>query len=206
MAQLRSPTDYRRATPAGLDGESQTGVPADARGQSAVRTEAEVRRDHRFQPHPQGLSEPGGGSDPDRAQSALEGRYYLYPAARRVCVPGSDSGRLLASRNRLGPGSHDGRRVDFDGAPHGAFAPRRPCRAGPSFRSRLPVRQQRIHGSAESQRHRHQHVAQRQPVGQGLRFILHLLRTVDYVFWEATPFGELDALCLARRIRSGIFV
>ena len=31
------------------------------------------------------------------------------------------------------------------------------ARPGASFRSRLAVRQQRLHGSAESQRHRHQH-------------------------------------------------
>ena len=34
-----------------------------------------------------------------------------------------------------------------------------------------------------------------------LGFILHLLRTADDVVREATPFGELDALRLARRIR-----
>ena len=51
-------------------------------------------------------------------------------------------------------------------------APRRRTRPGASFRPRLAVRQQRLHGSAQSQRHRNQHVAQRQPVGQrGLRVV-----------------------------------
>src|SRR5687767_11866817 len=101
MAELRPSADHRRATPPGLDRESQTGVPVDARGQSSVCAEAEVRRDHRFQPHPQGLSEPGAEPDPDCARSALEGRYYLHPATRRVRVPGGYSGRLLAPRHRL---------------------------------------------------------------------------------------------------------
>ena len=43
---------------------------------------------------------------------------------------------------------------------------------GASFRSRLAVRQQRLHGSAQRKRHRDQHVAQRQSVGQrGLRIV-----------------------------------
>ena len=46
------------------------------------------------------------------------------------------------------------------------------ARPGASFRPRLAVRQQRLHGSAQSQRHRNQHVAQGQPVGQrGLRVV-----------------------------------
>ena len=49
--------------------------------------------------------------------------------------------------------------ADLDGARHGAVTPRRSSRAGPSFRSRLAVRQQRLHRPAEGQRHRHQHVA-----------------------------------------------
>ena len=51
------------AAPARLDGEPEAGLPTDARGQSAVRAEAEVRGDHRFQPRPQGLPEPGAGDD-----------------------------------------------------------------------------------------------------------------------------------------------
>src|SRR5664279_3638337 len=42
--------------------------------------------------------------------------------------------------------------------------------------------------------------------GQGLRFILHLLRTADDILWKAPPFGEPDALCFARRIGSGILI
>ena len=61
-------------------------------------------------------------------RSAVAGRYHLHPAARRVRVPGGDSGRLLAPRDRLGAGSHDGRRTDADRAAHGAVAPRRPSR------------------------------------------------------------------------------
>src|SRR5688572_11060240 len=87
--------------------------------------------------------------------------------------PGGYSGRLLAPRHRLGPGSYDGRRVDLDRAAHGAVAPRRSSGTRSSFRSRLPVCQQRLHRSAESQRHRHQYVAQRQSVGQRSLRVVH---------------------------------
>ena len=59
VAQLRPPADHGRTAPPGLDGESQAGVPADARRQPAMRAEAEVRGHHRFQPRAQDLSEPG---------------------------------------------------------------------------------------------------------------------------------------------------
>jgi hypothetical protein len=45
--------------------------PADARGQPAVRAEAEVRGDHRLQPRAQGLSEPGAADDADRHGSTV---------------------------------------------------------------------------------------------------------------------------------------
>jgi transposase InsO family protein len=52
------------------------------------------------------------------------------------------------------------------------IAPRGRSRVGPSLRPRFPVRQQRLHGSAQGQRHRNQHVAQGQSVGQrGLRVV-----------------------------------
>ena len=57
----------------------------------------------------QGVPEPGAGHGSDRHQSTVAGRYHLHPAARRVRVPSRDSGRLLAPRDRLGAGSHDGR-------------------------------------------------------------------------------------------------
>ena len=43
-------------------------------------------------------------------------------------------------------------------------------------------------------------------IRQGLRFILHLLQTADDLLWETTSFGEFDALCLSRWIRSGILI
>ena len=58
----------------------------------------------------------------DRRGSTVAGRYHLYPAAGRIRLPGSDSGRLLAPSYRLGAGSHHGRRVDVDGAAHGTQA------------------------------------------------------------------------------------
>jgi putative transposase len=57
-------------------------------------------------------------------RSTVARRYHLHPAARRVRVPRRDSGRVLAPRDRLGAGSHDGRRTHVDGAAHGARAPR----------------------------------------------------------------------------------
>jgi len=52
------------------------------------------------------------------------------------------SRRVLAPRDRLGAGSHDGKRAHAHRATHGAFAPRRRTRPGASFRPRLAVRQQ----------------------------------------------------------------
>ena len=154
VAELRPAAHHRGTAAARMEGESQTRLPADARGQPAVRAEAEVRRDHRFQSRPQGLSEPGAHDDADRHRSALGGRYHLHSAARRVRLPGRDSGRLLAPRDRLGAGSDDGRRVDAGSAADGAVAAQRAAGSGASFRPRLAVRQQRLHGLAERQRHR----------------------------------------------------
>jgi len=50
------------------------------------------------------------------------------------------------------------------------------------------VRLDRLHQSAKGQRHHHQHEPARQPLRQGLCFILHLLRTLHDVLWEAAPF------------------
>jgi transposase-like protein len=58
-------------------------------------------------------------------------------------------------------------------ASHGAVTPGRGTGAGPSFRSRITVRQQRLHRFAQNAPHRHQHVAQGQPVGQRVLRIVH---------------------------------
>ena len=52
---------------------------------------------------------------------------------------------------------------------------RRVVKAGlvPHSDSRLPVRQPRLHRATQNQRHRHQHVAQGQPVGQRILRIVH---------------------------------
>jgi len=57
MAQLRSAAHYSGAAAARLEGESQAGLPVDARRQPALCAEAEVRGDYGFQPRPQGISE-----------------------------------------------------------------------------------------------------------------------------------------------------
>jgi putative transposase len=54
-----------------------------------------------------------------------------------------------------------------------ALAPRRGSGACPSLRPRHAVRQQRLHGSTQGQRHRHQRVTQRQSVGQGGLRVIH---------------------------------
>ena len=102
----------------------------------ACASRSSVESDHRFQSHPQGLSESGPGHDPDGHRSTVAGRYHLHPAARRVRVPGGDPGRLLSSRDRLGAGSHNGRFAHADRAAHGAITPRRRSRTDPPFRSR----------------------------------------------------------------------
>jgi hypothetical protein len=49
-------------------------------------------------------------------------------------------------------------------------------------------------------------IAGAQPPGEGLRFILHLLRTADDILWKASPFGEPDALRFARWVGSWILI
>ena len=46
----------------------------------------------------------------------------------------------------------------------------------------------------------------RQSLGQGLRFTLHLLRTVEDILGKTTPLGKPDALGLARRIEPRILI
>src|SRR5208282_6508520 len=95
--------------PTRLDRELETGLSIDARGQSALRAEAEVRGDDRFQSWAEGLSEPGAADGADRCRSALAGGHHLHPAARRVRVSGCCSGCLLAPRDWLGAGPDVGR-------------------------------------------------------------------------------------------------
>ena len=78
-----------------------------------------------------------------------------------------------------------GQFADADGAAHGAAGADGAAGAGPSFRSRRAVRQRRIHATVEGQRHRDQHEPQGEPLGQGLRFILHLLGTANDILWES---------------------
>ena len=49
MAELRTAADHRGVTPARLGGELEAGLPVDARRQSALRAEAEVHGNDRFQ-------------------------------------------------------------------------------------------------------------------------------------------------------------
>src|SRR5215472_3416778 len=114
MAQLRSPAHHEGTKPARLEGELETSLPADAGGQSAVREKAKVRGDNRFQSWPEGLPEPYRRHGVDGCGSALACRHHLHPAARRVRVSGSRSGRSLAPSDRLGAGPDDGRRADAE--------------------------------------------------------------------------------------------
>ena len=52
----------------------------------------------------EGLSESGRQDGADRRGSALGGRHHLHPAGRGVRLSGSDSGCLLAARDRLASG------------------------------------------------------------------------------------------------------
>jgi AcrR family transcriptional regulator len=86
--------------------------------------------------------------------------------------------------------------------------PQSPAPSGisPSFRSRIPVCQQGVCGAAGEPGSHPEHESSWAAVGEGLCFILHLLRTTDHVCREATPLSKLDALCLPRWIWSRIFV
>src|SRR5580704_17961475 len=96
---------------------------------------------------------------------ALAGRYNLHSPARRVRFPGRGSGRLLASRDRMGAGQHAGRRAAAGGAPHGVVSPLCSPGLSASLRSRQPIREPRLYGSAEGESHRDQHVAQGESLG-----------------------------------------
>ena len=52
----------RGTAPPRLGGELEAGLSADARGQSAVRAEAKVRGDDRFQPRTPDMAEPGAAT------------------------------------------------------------------------------------------------------------------------------------------------
>ena len=82
VAELRTAADHRRIAAARLDGEPEAGVPHPAGRQSAVRAETQVRRHHRLQPRPEGLSEPGRQDGGDRCGPTLGGRHHLHPACR----------------------------------------------------------------------------------------------------------------------------
>src|SRR6202034_4920357 len=71
MAQLRTAANHPRAAPPQLGGELEAGLQADARGQSALCAEAEVRDDDRFQSWAESLPEPGAADGADRCRSAL---------------------------------------------------------------------------------------------------------------------------------------
>src|SRR5947209_1129083 len=98
--------DHGGAAARGLGGESQTSAAADARGQFAVFAAASVCAHHGLGPPVAGVSQPGAGTEGERLESALGGRYYLHSAVGGVCVPGSDSGCVLAPGCRLGPAPH----------------------------------------------------------------------------------------------------
>ena len=120
-----------RTAPAGWTVNPKRVYRLHARGQPAVRAEAEVRGDHRFQPRRARSTRTWRGEMALTGdQSALGGRHHLHPAAGRVRVSGGGSGRLLAPRDRLGAGPDAGRRSDAGGAAHGAWLRRA---AGPGL-------------------------------------------------------------------------
>ena len=131
-----------------------------------MRAPPQVRRHHRFHSWAQGLPQLGPPDGADRRGPALGGRPYLHPVAGGVRVLGRDTGRLLASCHRLGSGSHSGGRTHAGRLTDGVAAAIHSTGAGASFRSRLPVCQQRLHGPAQGPPDRHQHVAQGESLGQ----------------------------------------
>ncbi len=93
--------DHGGAAARGLGGESQTSAAADAREQFAVFAAASVCAHHGLGPPVAGVSQPGAGTEGERLESALGGRYYLHSAVSGVCVPGSDSGCVLEAELAL---------------------------------------------------------------------------------------------------------
>jgi putative transposase len=81
-------------------------------------------------------------------------------------------------RDRVGAGLSHRRRPDSDGVTDGTGLPGRPARSGSPFRPRIAVRQQRLYRFAERARHRHQHVAQGEPMGQ--RACESFMKTLKY--------------------------
>src|SRR6266851_1138240 len=105
-----------------MDGEPQARATADAGRQSALPAEAEVRGDHGLRSRSTGVSESGAADDADRHRSALAGRHHLRSAGSGVRLPGGDSGRLLAARDRLGVGLDAGGFAHAGSPAHGAVA------------------------------------------------------------------------------------
>jgi transposase InsO family protein len=86
-------------------------------------------------------------------------------AARGIRLFSRHPRRLLTTRNRLGFGSELGRTVDADSAEDGIVAAQRAAGPRSSFGPWFAVRQQRLHGLAQTKRNRREHVAQRQSRG-----------------------------------------
>jgi HTH-like domain len=105
-------------------------------------------------------------------------RYYLHSSGSGVCLSGSDSGCILATRGRLGFGSDAGSVVNTGSFAHGAAPASSRARLGASLRPGRAVRGWRLRGFARGKRHRGQHEPARQSLRQRLRFTLHLFRTL----------------------------
>src|SRR5579871_539002 len=66
VAVLRTAAHHAGVTPPGMDDKSEARLSADARGQLAVRSTAQVRDHDRFQPRPPDLSQPSARVGADR--------------------------------------------------------------------------------------------------------------------------------------------
>ena len=119
--------------------------------------------------------------------------------------PGGDPGCVLAKSGGLGAGSNLAagcRWRRWRKRSRNASHRRAWCIIPIAASSMLPA----ITSACWKTQHDSEHEPAGEPLRQGLRFILHLLRTADDVLHEETPFCEFDALCLSRWVGSGVLI
>ncbi len=118
------------------------------------------------EPRAGGLPESGCAHEVNRDQSVMGGRHHLYPAARRVRLPGRGAGRLVAQGGGLGAGAHPGGAAGGGRAGAGHRATAAAARPGAPLRSRRAIC---FRGVCRALLGSHGIVAQHEPARQPLR-------------------------------------
>ncbi len=111
-----------------------------------------------------GLSEPGAADDADGNQPALGGGHHLHPAAGRVCLFGSGTGRIFAQGGGLEAGPHTGEPSSSGCSGIGDCNTEAIARTGASLRPGYSIRLRRVCGDPAKARDGSEHEPAGQPV------------------------------------------